>query len=42
MDERTALLCLLYVKLDTVDLTDEDVEYLTECANKILESRAKQ
>jgi hypothetical protein len=24
------------------DLTDEDVEYLTECANKILESRAKQ
>ena len=42
MDERTDLLCLLYVKLDTVDLTDEDIEYLTECANKILERRTKQ
>lgn len=42
MDERTDLLCLLSVKLDTVDLTDEEIEYLTECANKILETRAKQ
>ena len=42
MSNKNDLRNLLYVKLDTAKLTDKEIEYLTECAKKIMETKTKR